>query len=307
MPRCATGGAALDALDLPPALDGLERRFLLARLVLQMGGAAWRPSRGEPPLVVRHPAAALALADDLARLMDDMTTREVPWQRLDGLVPDASRRVLAAHAATSSRSRASSGRRSSPSAAPIEPAERRDRLIAAEAARLAAAPDSAGDRGGLDRLDAGDREAARHHRRACPMARWCCPASIPSSTRRRGSHRRRADGPAAAPAAAGHPQFAMHALLGAHRHLPRREVARPCGRRPPHGREILRERGAAPGRRDRSMARRGLARPGSAARSTQALAGITVIEAANAEEEALAVAVALREALTEPDARPPRW
>ena len=32
--------------------------------------------------------AALALADDLARLMDDMTTRQVPWDRLDELVPD---------------------------------------------------------------------------------------------------------------------------------------------------------------------------------------------------------------------------
>ena len=59
--------AAADALDLPPALGGLERRFLLAQLV-----HAWakglEPATGEPPLVVRHPSAALALADDLARL-----------------------------------------------------------------------------------------------------------------------------------------------------------------------------------------------------------------------------------------------
>jgi ATP-dependent helicase/nuclease subunit B len=40
------------------------------------------------PLVAQTPAAASALADDLARLMDDMTTRNVPWQRLDQLVPD---------------------------------------------------------------------------------------------------------------------------------------------------------------------------------------------------------------------------
>ena len=37
-----------------------------------------------------------------------------------------------------------------------------------------------------------------------------------------------------------------------------------------------------------------------------ALAGVAVIEAANAEEEALAIAVALREAM-ETRARPPRW
>ncbi len=83
----ASGVAAADALDLPPALGGLERRFLLARLV-----HAWakglEPATGEPPLVVRHPSAALALADDLARLLDDMTTREVPWDRLDTVVPD---------------------------------------------------------------------------------------------------------------------------------------------------------------------------------------------------------------------------
>ena len=43
---------------------------------------------GGASLVAHSPAAALALADDLARLMDDMTTRQVPWDRLDGLVPD---------------------------------------------------------------------------------------------------------------------------------------------------------------------------------------------------------------------------
>ena len=43
---------------------------------------------GDAPLVANNPAAALALADDLARLMDDMTTRQVPWDRLDELVPD---------------------------------------------------------------------------------------------------------------------------------------------------------------------------------------------------------------------------
>ena len=40
------------------------------------------------PLVAQTPAAACALADDLARLIDDMTTRGVPWERLDDLVPD---------------------------------------------------------------------------------------------------------------------------------------------------------------------------------------------------------------------------
>ena len=57
-------------------MEGLQRRLLLAQLI-----AAWakqiRP--GDPsqaPLVVGGPASTLALADDLARLMDDMVTRE---------------------------------------------------------------------------------------------------------------------------------------------------------------------------------------------------------------------------------------
>ena len=45
----------------------------------------------------------------------------------------------------------------------------------------------AGDRRRLHRLDAGDRQAARHHRASCRMARWCCPASTWISTTRRGS------------------------------------------------------------------------------------------------------------------------
>ena len=40
------------------------------------------------PLVVGGPASTLALAGDLARLMDDMVTRGVGWEALDGLVPD---------------------------------------------------------------------------------------------------------------------------------------------------------------------------------------------------------------------------
>src|SRR5262249_4416305 len=83
----ATGDVAADVLALPPALSGLERRFLLAQLVLKWTERI-APPAGETPLVMRHPAAALALADDLAGFMDDMMTREVPWQRLDGLVPD---------------------------------------------------------------------------------------------------------------------------------------------------------------------------------------------------------------------------
>src|SRR3981081_1196044 len=75
------GGAA--PLDMPPKLGELDRRLTLARLV-----AAWARSPVSAPLVVGGPASTLALAGDLARLMDDMVTRGVGWEALDGLVPD---------------------------------------------------------------------------------------------------------------------------------------------------------------------------------------------------------------------------
>ncbi len=75
------GGTA--PLDIPPKLGELERRLTLARLV-----AAWAKSPVSAPLVVGGPASTLALAGDLARLMDDMVTRGVGWDALDGLVPD---------------------------------------------------------------------------------------------------------------------------------------------------------------------------------------------------------------------------
>src|SRR3954470_19241292 len=71
-------------LDVPPRLGELERRLTLAHLV-----GAWAKSPVSAPLVVGGPASTLALAGDLARLMDDMVTRKVEWSTFDGLVPYA--------------------------------------------------------------------------------------------------------------------------------------------------------------------------------------------------------------------------
>src|SRR3954451_2797212 len=75
------GGTA--PLDIPPKLGELERRLTLAHLV-----AAWAKRPVLAPLVVGGPASTLALAGDLARLIDDMVTRGVDWSALDRLVPD---------------------------------------------------------------------------------------------------------------------------------------------------------------------------------------------------------------------------
>src|ERR1700730_17686749 len=122
------GGAT--PLDIPPQLGELDRRLTLAKLV-----AAWAKSPVSAPLVAGGPASTLALASDLARLMDDMVTRGVGWEALDGLVPDQldkywqysleflgiSRQAWPAHLEEIGK---------------IEPAARRDLLIEAEARRL---------------------------------------------------------------------------------------------------------------------------------------------------------------------------
>ena len=86
--EAAAGDIAADALALPPALDRLERRLLLTQLVAKWAQSPELHGTSGSPLVAQTPAAACALADDLARLIDDMTTRGVPWDRLDDLVPD---------------------------------------------------------------------------------------------------------------------------------------------------------------------------------------------------------------------------
>src|ERR1700739_11193 len=126
----ALGGAA--PLEIPPRLGELERRLTLARLV-----AAWAKGEVLAPLVVGGPASTLSLATDLARLIDDMVTRDVPWDALDELVPDNldqywqhSLQFLQIARKPWPDYLAEIGK--------IEPAARRDFLIAAEAGRLAA-------------------------------------------------------------------------------------------------------------------------------------------------------------------------
>ena len=59
------GATAEAGLDLPPALSALERRMLLARLVLKWAASSDLHGSSGAPLVAHSPAAALALADDL--------------------------------------------------------------------------------------------------------------------------------------------------------------------------------------------------------------------------------------------------
>jgi ATP-dependent helicase/nuclease subunit B len=291
----ATGAAAVDALDLPAGLGGLPRRMLLARLVL-----AWAqrlaPAPGDQPLVVGTPAAAIALADDLARLMDDLATREIEWSRLDGLVPEHVDRYWQLTLDFLKIAREAWPNILKERHA-MEPAERRDRLINAEAERLAAAP-------------------------AGPVIAAGSTGSMPATAKLLATIARLPHGAVVLPGldidldddsweligagddeeeneawpAFGHPQFAMRALL-ARVGIGRAEVVT---LRPPagHGREVLMSEALRPARatdrwRDRLRE--------VDAQLERGLAEVAVIEAANAEEEALAIAVALREAVESPD------
>ena len=289
--EAAAGSIAADALALPPTLGGLERRLLLARLILKWAQSPEVRGASGAPLVAQTPAAACALADDLARLIDDMTTRGVAWDKLDKLVPDSldpywqltlrflqiARRnwpeVLREHGL-------------------IEAAARRDALIKAEAARLARKTDgpviAAGSTGSIPATAELIATIARLPHGAVVLPGLDTNLDEPSWRLIAGDERK---GMAPAP---GHPQFAMHALL-ARIGIGREEVERlaePRARewfvseamRPAASTDLWQERAG-----DRAFAEA----------ADAAVCTITMVEAATADEEALAIAVALREAVQE--------
>lgn len=82
---------ASDPLVLPPAISPLTRRLALTRLTLGWAKALRRHPLGlkadEPLLIPASAADAARLAGDLARLIDDMETAGVPWDALASLTP----------------------------------------------------------------------------------------------------------------------------------------------------------------------------------------------------------------------------
>ena len=295
--EAATGDLAEAALALPPAIAPLERRLLLAELILQWANTPEVRGAQGSPLIANTPSAALGLADDLARLMDDMTTRQVAWDKLDRLVPDdldpywqLSLRFLKIAREVWPALRNERGA--------IEAAERRDRLIEAEARRLAGSDAPVIAAGSTGSMPATAKLLATiaqlpHGALVLPGldtdlddASWALIAGNADDD----SH----DG---APAA-GHAQFAMHALL-ARIGITRSDVES-LGVRAPHGRELLVSEALRPAATTERWQARAKTKDFDAA-AGKTLASLTMIEAANAEEEALAIAVALREALETKD------
>ena len=304
-----------ETLELPQALGGLERRLLLGQLVLAWATRLTPLHAGEAPLIANHPATALALADDLGRLIDDMTTRGVSWDRLDDLVPDHLDKYWQLTLAFLKIARttwpAILGERGM-----IEPAVRRDALIKGEAARLARNPGpviAAGSTGSIPATAALMAAVAQLPGGAVVLPgldtdldaetwRLIAAPSPPSPESRGGSRLVAPSGSPGGPSfptpVVGHPQFALQALL-TRLGIGRDEVLRlappgECGREPLAS-EAFRPAAAT----DQWRARTGAS--DFVAHAQAALEGLAVVEAANAEEEALAIALALRETLEHAD------
>jgi ATP-dependent helicase/nuclease subunit B len=281
--------AADTDIALPEALGGLERRLLLTRLITAWSNSPQLQASSGSPLIAQTPAASCALADDLARLMDDMTMRGVEWSKLDKLVPDEFdyywQKTLAF---------LKIAREQWPPILEeyghIEPAERRDRLIKAEAARLVYKTDglviAAGSTGSIPATAEFLATIAHLPHGAVVLPGVDTDLDENSWRLIAGAEKKKI---AAAPS---HPQFAMQALL-THIGIARTDVvelAAPCGREHLVS-EALRPAAAT------DMWRQVSTDPAFAAHADAAIRTLTVIEAANPEDEALAIAVALREAV----------
>ena len=146
-----SGPGPADDGTIPPPIDSLERRLVLTRLVMAWFAAKAREAEGGGlphlgPDPTAHgadtPAKASHLAAELARLMDMVETEGVGLHSLQDLVPDTFsehwQKTLAFLKILTEFWPAYLSERQL-----VSPAERRNRLIVAEAARLA----SSGSRG----------------------------------------------------------------------------------------------------------------------------------------------------------------
>lgn len=285
---------------LDPPIDSLERLLLLAPLV-----QAWKkrlPAHvaslfEEEVVVPTSSAEAIWLARDLAALIDEIETADADWTRLSGIVRDE----LAAwwqvtldflRIVTSLWPEALAERRRS------NPAAHRSRLIDAEAERLTRDPPkgpvvAAGSTGSIPATARLLRVISR-----LPNGAVILPGLDLSLDEAAWNMLSGAD---AAPSVFGHPQFGLNRLLG-ELGIARADVTEIGVQGPDLAAragivsEALRPAEATetwPESRDAV----------ATAIEGAALDGVTLVEAANERDEALAIALALRKAAAEPGRR----
>lgn len=289
------------ALELEPPIGALERILALAPLV-----NAWKlrlPAHvaamfgaGENLVVPASMADAIWLARDIARLVDEVETEEANFARLASIVPDELAgwwqvtleflKIVTEYwpQALSERQR-------------MNPAAHRNASIDAEAARLTSNRDAgpviaAGSTGSIPATARLLAAVASHPRGAVVLPGL--------DTELDESSWAMIDGDVAL-SNYGHPQFGLKKLIatiGVSRH----EVV-PLGSRPPSvaARCRLVNESLRPAEStDRWVE---CATAINAMIEAGALEGVTLVEAANEQEEALAIAIALRKAVAEPGRR----
>lgn len=281
-----------DLTLLPEAVSDLDRRLALTRMTLQWSRQVSRAflnlREGEPLSIPASTGDAARLAGDLAQLIDDMETAGVPWTGLDALAPDDHARYFQitldflrivrefwpAHLREIGRA---------------DPAARRDRLIRAEAerVRLGRLPGpviAAGSTGSVPATAALLAAIA-----GAPNGAVVLPG-LDTALDARG-WAAVDDVPGGGTAVFGHPQFGLKRLL-AELGIDRTDVAQlgvaPC---PARARLLsLAMRPAAT--TDAWAAARGA--------DPSTLDGLDLVVARTEQEEALAIAVALRELVETP-------
>lgn len=288
-----------DRLVLPPAIGRLPRQLALTELTLAWGRAVRRDllglGPGETLMIPASAADAARLAADLARLMDDMETAGIPWTDLDKLAPDE-------HAAyfqvtidflriafeTWPAVLAERGL--------VDPAVRRDILIRAEAKRLLRNPPAgpviaAGSTGSIP---------ATANLLTAIASLPNGALVLPGLDRDLDARAWAAIGETGA-ASVGHPQHGLKQLLGQlgierDNVTPLGDVAAPLAYRARLAAEALRPA-------ETTDAWTTIRHDWIEPRALEAsLAGVAYLVAHNEREEALAIAVAIREALETPEA-----
>ncbi|MDP2619217.1 MAG: double-strand break repair protein AddB [Hyphomicrobiales bacterium] len=291
VPDFPADSAATDALG--PAIGTLDRQLLLTRLVERWGASAAASvlelAEDEAPLIPGSPAMAARLAAELARLIDAMETEGIDFARLGEVVPDGFARYwqialafLEIVSETWPRILAERGL--------VSPAARRNALIEAEAARLA------------------------RIRPTTPIIAAGSTGSIPATARLLGVIAGLPNGAVILPGldrdcddgdwaeiltTPSHPQHGMARLLagmGAER-----KHVRPLGAAPQSAASRARTRLSAAALRPAERTATWAAEASAATSDlADALSGLTYVCARTVEEEALAIALMMREAAEDP-------
>jgi hypothetical protein len=288
-----------EAADLLPPIAPLERRLILTRLIQlwarHFDRTLVRQEPDTPCLVPGAPADAVKLAADLEGLMDALTTEDVPWSNLAGAVEGEYSRYFGitldfARIAAEYWPRELGQRDAS------DPTARRTRVIELQAERLRVERPRtpiviAGSTGSIPATAALIRAVAALPRGAVVLpgldqdldaAGW---AAIGASTDADCVH--------------GHPQAVLRRLVDEHLGLSR-DAVRPLGT--PDDTLAARARLLSQALRPAETTEAWAAMP-APERETLAARGcesLSLIEAADEREEALAIAVAMRETLTVP-------